>query len=426
MAVRQVHTLVVGAGVIGTAVAERLQHEGAQVLLLDRSGPGEACSSGNAGHFATDVVLPLANMQTITGLPKMLLDPTGPLSLRWGYLPRMMPWLLRFVLAALPANAKSSATALRALNSHSIASFDRLLSRTGLASFMVKRGALTVYEAAAAQQAHRATVALLRDYGVVVESLNAQELHELEPALGTALAGGLLFPNTAHTINPLALTQALARSFCAAGGHFEQSGVTALTPEPGSVRVHTNAGELLAQRVVVAAGAWSGKLLARLGLSVPLDTERGYHLMLPTPGVALSRPVTSHERSFVMTPMEHGLRLAGTVELAGLNARADYRRAQVLFDHARVLLPGLVRGDASQWMGMRPSLPDSLPVIGAAPGDPRLLFAFGHQHLGLTQAAITAELIAGLVAGRAPIIDLAPYRVERFGGARQMRYRGQV
>jgi len=417
---KQLDTVVVGAGIVGTAIAERLQYEGATVMLLDRSAPGEGCSSGNAGHFATDVVLPLANLQTIAALPKMLLDSSGPLSLRWSYVPRMLPWLAQFVLSALPANAKASATALRALNSRSIESFERLLARTDLQSLMVQRGALTVYESRATQLKHESTVALLREYGVSVDPLGADALRDMEPALGGAVAGGLYFPNTAHTVNPLRLTQALVQSFCAAGGQLQRARVTALQAQNNGVRISTDSGELLARRVVLAAGAWSGQLARSLGLKVSLDTERGYHLMLPQPGLELSRPVTSHERSFVMTPMEHGLRLAGTVELAGLDAAPDYRRSDVLFDHARALLPGLVRGSATRWMGMRPSLPDSLPVIGPAPGDPRLLFAFGHQHLGLTQAAITAEAIADLVAARPPAFDLKPYRIDRFRAARKL------
>lgn len=418
-------TVVIGAGVVGTCIAERLQHSGARVLLLDREGVGEGCSSGNAGHFATDVVLPLANPQTLLGLPKMLLDPVGPLSLRWSYLPRMLPWLLRFALAALPAPARASTLALRALNSRSIESFERLFARTGLQEMMVQRGALTVYESAKNRDAHRATVELLREHGVVVEEHSGAELRELEPALGPAIHSGLFFPKTAHTVNPLRLTQLLAERFAAAGGEIQSGSageVRNIQLRDGVVELVLGTGETLrAQRVVLAAGAWSGRLLRGLGLRVPLETERGYHLMLPEPGASLSRPVTSHERSFVMTPMEEGLRLAGTVELAGLEARPDYRRADILLDHAGQLLQGVDGNGASRWMGMRPSLPDSLPVIGPAPGAPQLMLAFGHQHLGLTQAAITAEIVDDLLAGRTPEVDVAPYRVERFPGARSVR-----
>ncbi|GAB3284409.1 NAD(P)/FAD-dependent oxidoreductase [Parahaliea aestuarii] len=422
MSVTQLDTVVIGAGVVGTCIAERLQQQGEHVVLLDRAGVGEGCSSGNAGHFATDVVLPLANPQTLLGLPKMLLDPIGPLSLRWSYLPRMTPWLLRFGLAALPGPARQTTLALRALNSRSIESFERLFARTGLQDLMIKRGALTVYESAASRDQHRATVALLREHGVVVEGMSGDELRAMEPALAQTVHSGLFFPNTAHTVNPLRLTQALANCLTAAGGEIrsgEAGDVRSLVPMGEGVELALGSGERLqARRAVVCAGAFSARLLKSLGLRVPLETERGYHLMLPDPAAELSRPVTSHERSFVMTPMEHGLRLAGTVELAGLEAEPDYRRADILLEHAGHLLQNLSGAGASRWMGFRPSLPDSLPVIGAAPGMPQLMLAFGHQHLGLTQAAITAEMVSDLVAGRRPEVDPHPYRIERFRGAR--------
>lgn len=411
----EVDTLVVGAGVIGTAIAEQLQSRGDRVLLVDRAEPGSGCSSGNAGHFATDAVLPLANPQTILSIPKMLMDPLGPLAIRWSYLPSMLPWLLRFARAALPANARASARTLRELNRRSIASFDRLLARTGLQDLMVKRGALTLYQTEKGRRAHRATVAVLRDYGIEIEELDTGALRELEPALSESLVGGLYFPNTAHTVNPLRLVRELARVFRAGGGTFERAEVQRLTPQAdGEVAVQLDNGALNARRVIVAAGAWSKSLAAQLGCRVPLDTERGYHLMLPQPSVELERPLVSFERSFVMTPMEEGLRLAGTVELAGLKAPPNYRRADILYRHAEAILPGLRRDDAQRWMGFRPSLPDSLPVIGRAPNRKNIYFAFGHQHLGLTQAAITAEIIADLVEGRPPEVDIRPLAVDRF------------
>ncbi|SHE54614.1 D-amino-acid dehydrogenase [Microbulbifer donghaiensis] len=412
---KKIDTLVVGAGIVGTAIAERLQSRGHQTVLVDRDAPGDGCSSGNAGHFATDVVLPLANPSTILSIPKLLSDPLGPLTIRWSYLPRMLPWLLRFARAALPSNARASAQMLRELNSRSIASFDRLLGRTGLQALMVKRGALTLYETESGRQRNRATVALLREFGVQVEELDSGPLRELEPAVIKDVAGGLYFPKTAHTVNPLRLVQELAKSFCSGGGEVQRAEVHRLQPQPGGrVEVGLDSGNIDARRVVVAAGAWSGTLVQQLGYRVPLDTERGYHLMLPQPGVELTRPMVSFERSFVMTPMEEGMRLAGTVELAGLRAAPNYRRADILFDHAQKILPGLQRGEATRWMGFRPSLPDSLPVIGRAPREENIYFAFGHQHLGLTQAAVTAEIIDDLVAGREPAVDVRPLAVDRF------------
>ncbi|MFV8782569.1 NAD(P)/FAD-dependent oxidoreductase [Microbulbifer sp. SA54] len=413
----KVGTLVVGAGIVGTTIAEQLQCRGHDVMLLDRDEPGRGCSFGNAGHFATDVVLPLANMQTILSLPKIIRDPLGPLSIRWSYLPKILPWLARFAVAALPHNARASCDSLRALNGRSIESYDRLLKRTGLTDLMTKNGALTVYEAAASIDANAGSVALLKRFGVDVELKTGDEIRELEPALSQKVAGGLYFPKTAHSVNPFRLVSALAEVFRAQGGAVVQGEVVKISPrEGGGCDVILNdARRLCADRVIVATGAWSKPLAAQLGYRVPLDTERGYHLMLPESDCAVSRPLVSYERAFVMTPMEEGLRLAGTVELAGLDAEPNYQRADILFQHAQALLPQASREGATQWMGFRPSLPDSLPVIGAAPKHRDIYFAFGHQHLGLTQAAVTAELVADLVEGKVPEIDLNPYAISRFG-----------
>lgn len=207
----------------------------------------------------------------------------------------------------------------------------------------------------------------------------------------------------------------LARCFREGGGEIKRGRVLQLKAEAdGRTDVLLENKTFSARRVIVATGAWSKPLLRQLGYRVPLDTERGYHLMLPEPGVGLTRPMTSFERSFVMTPMEEGLRLAGTVELAGLKAEPDYRRADILFEHAQAILPGLRLGEAKRWMGFRPTLPDSLPVIGRAPRQRNIYFAFGHQHLGLTQAAVTAEIVGDLIAGREPEVDVRPLAVDRF------------
>ena len=408
-------TVVIGAGIVGVALAEQLQHRGHSVTLIDRDPPGLGCSYGNAGHFATDVVLPLANMKTLISVPKLLADPLGPLSIRWGYFPKILPWLIRFGIAALPTNFENSCRHLRALNGRSIESYDRLLQRTGLTDLMTKRGALTLYERPDSVRKNQPTVDLLRGFGVEITALSAGELRELEPALGGAVAGGLYFPRTAHTMNPYRLVTALAEKFRQAGGEVLREEVSGLERKGASVNVRLSSGRALeSQHVIIATGAWSKMLAAQLGYRVPLDTERGYHLMLPEAGCALTRPLVSFERSFVMTPMEEGLRLAGTVELGGLKAKPNYGRADILFEHAQALLPG-IRGDgAERWMGFRPSLPDSLPVLGSAQDDPRITFAFGHQHLGLTQAAITAELLADQLEGKAPEIDLSPFSIKRF------------
>lgn len=415
MKVKEANIVVVGAGIIGMSIAERLQYEKNQVLVIDRLMPGEGCSKGNAGHFGTDIVLPLANFNTILALPRLLMNPLGPLTISWSYLPRMLPWLLRFVWAAMPHKSAVTSRALTALNKPSIERYEALLKRTGLAHLMIQRGALTVYETAKSIDQEKATLKVLRDYGVTIEELSGDQIREMEPAVSANIKGGLFFPNTAHTINPHKIVTSLAEVFRQQGGEFLQTEVKSLNVQAdNSIFISTESETIKAKRIIVAAGAWSRSLVRMLGFSVPLDTERGYHLMLKNSKVGLSRPITSFERSFVMTPMEEGLRLAGTVELAGIKAAPNYQRADILYQHAQNILTNLEMGEVNRWMGFRPSLPDSLPVIGPSPKAKNVFFAFGHQHLGLTQAAMTSDLMADLIAGREPKIDMRPYRVDRF------------
>lgn len=406
---------VIGAGIIGTSIAERLQYEGKNVLLVDRNPPGEGCSKGNAGHFATDIIIPLANMSNLLAVPKMLFDPLGPLTIKWSYFPKLFPWLMRYGWAAMPHNTRKSIDAIKLLNRPSIERFEVLLERTGLTSLMIKRGALTVYNSESAAKKNAKHADFVRSHGVKVKQLSGDEVRELEPALDKSIYGGLYYPDTAHSVDPHKLVTSLADCFIQQGGQVLTQDVVSIDlSDPACVRLKTNNQDIVAKEIVVACGAWSKTLAKCVGHSVPLETERGYHLMLPTPKVKLTRPVTSYERSFVMTPMEEGLRLAGTVELAGLNAPENDKRASILFEHAKEIVPDVNNRRSTSWMGHRPSLPDSLPVIGRSPKHERVIFAFGHQHLGLTQAAVTADLISETVLGQPHQVDISAFRVDRF------------
>ncbi|MCW8879425.1 MAG: FAD-binding oxidoreductase [Kangiellaceae bacterium] len=406
---------VIGAGIIGTCVAERLQHEGKQVILIDRLGPGESCSKGNAGHFATDIILPLANFNTLLSVPKLLLDPMGPLTLRWSYLPQLLPWLMRFTWAAMPHKTKTTIEALKVLNRPSITRFEALLERTSLTELMTQRGALTIYQDPASANKNQQHLELVQQHGVKVEHLTGNQVRELEPSLNQDVKGGLFYPDTAHTVNPYRLVTDLCDCFVQRGGQFKMQNVVDFDfGDPNKVVIKTEEEPILAKEIVIACGAFSKQLVKLIGHSVPLETERGYHLMLPNSGVEVTRPVTSFERSFVMTPMEEGLRLAGTVELAGLEAEENWQRAISLFEHASRILPGLKKDNFETWMGHRPSLPDSLPVVGRSPKEKRAIFAFGHQHLGLTQAAVTADLINEIVFEQPHSVNMEAFAISRF------------
>ncbi len=406
---------VIGAGIVGLCCARWLQREGMRVTVLDPVPPGESCSFGNAGIISTGSVEPLAMPGVLRKVAGWLVDPLGPLTIRWRHLPRLAPWLVRLLAASRPGRVGRIADALHALNAPGLDAYRRLLGAGDVARLVRDNGILFVYESEAALDEAAAGWEMRRARGVRVERISRDALRQLEPALGPTFAGAVFIEDSSHVVDPAGMVTTLAERFAADGGGIERRRVTGFDLGPEGPRaVYTDAGPRDAGAVVIAAGAWSRTLVAKFGSRVPLEAERGYHVTLPEPGVAPLRPVGFIERGFIATPMAMGLRLAGTVELASLDAPPDYRRARALLEHGRRLFPGLDGDGASEWMGCRPSLPDSLPVIGRAPGLSNVYFAFGHGHLGLTQGAVTGELIAALVAGRPPAIDLAPYRADRF------------
>ncbi|MAY72687.1 MAG: FAD-dependent oxidoreductase, partial [Halomonas sp.] len=414
---------VIGAGVIGLACALELRRRGFSVQVLDRQAPGMGASYGNAGHMATEQVFPIADASILTQLPAMLRDPMGPLRLDWRYLPRALPWFTRLLLNLRSAPYASSVSGIRALNEASLDAWRQLLDSIDGRHLMKEDGSLLVYEQDQSKPRIDQLAAAMSAQGVALESWSGDAIRELAPSLSAKLRGGLFFPATAHVVDPAAITAALVDAA-------RQEGVTFATAEVRTARVHgqgqgvslqTDTGALDCERVLLACGAHSAPLAAELtGRRVPLDTERGYHLMLPAERHRLPVAVTSLERRFIMTPMSDGLRLAGTVEFAGLKRPPNMARAwqlqrlsQGLFEH------DLDATDAKPWMGFRPSLPDSLPIIDSA-RDGRVLLAFGHHHLGLTQAAVTAKLVGRLATGKtAPaagplsLPPLSPYRLER-------------
>ena len=406
--------IVVGAGIIGVTAALELQAAGHDVLLIDRKGMGEECSFGNAGHIAVEHIFPLSNPDILKRVPGMFLTPNGPLSLRLSYLPRLMPWLMRFLWAARPAQVARGLEGLSALNSQAMNAYDSLEARFGLGGLFHKDGTLVVYDDANNLAMGADENALLAGHGIRTETFGAQKLKTFDAALNPALKGAVYFPDSAHISDPYALVQTLAAHFVRLGGRFEKRKVTRLDVTDKQVTVSTSFGSATGHKLVVAAGAWSHQLLAEIGYKTPLETERGYHLMASGPSISPRVPTTYYEKRFVATPMDGGLRVAGRVELGGLKLPMRDAQASALAPLAQDLLPGLTTTGAIGWMGFRPTLPDSLPVIGAAPGHTNVICAFGHHHLGLTQAPITARLVLDLVKGQSPELDLTPYRLDRF------------
>ncbi|WP_312934310.1 FAD-dependent oxidoreductase [Pseudomonas sp.] len=406
--------VVVGAGIIGVACALQLARQGCQVVLVDRQAPGHGASWGNAGHLATEQVFPIADLSILKRLPRMLLDPMGPLRLDWKYLPKALPWFTRLLLNLRPGPFQRSIAGLRTLNEGSLAAWQRLLSFIGRSELFHQDGSLLVFEREESREAMTALLARMQAQEVPVALWSAGEVQAAAPQLNPALLGGLFFPSTGHFIDPYRVLCELFEAAQASGVRFVQAQVNGGQLHSGGVSLSSDIGPLHARQVLLCCGAHSAHLTAALtGQRVPLDTERGYHLMLPNEHQRLPFAVTSLERKFIMTPMSGGLRLAGTVEFAGLDAPPSMARAWQLHRLSSGLFQDELNSEgATPWMGMRPSLPDSLPVIDRV-CEGRVLLAFGHQHLGLTQAALTAEWV-GRLAGGGDTAQVHAYRLDRF------------
>ncbi|MBF6030854.1 FAD-binding oxidoreductase [Pseudomonas sp. P115] len=410
--------VVVGAGIIGVACALQLARQGKRVVVLDQQEPGMGASYGNAGHLASEQVFPIADMSIIRRLPTMLLDPMGPLRLDWKYLPRALPWFVRLLLNLRPAQYQRSVAGVRALNEASLGAWQQLLHSIERPQLLREEGSLLVFEHPESRATLQALRQRMQQQQVPVVLWPAEAVQHAAPQLSERILGGLFFPATGHFLDPHQVVCELVNAAKACGVQFLKRQVLAGRVEEHGVTLSTDQGLFTARQVLIACGAHSAKLTATLtGKTVPLETERGYHLMLPNEHNRLPFAVTSLERKFIMTPMADGLRLAGTVEFAGLERPANMARAWQLHRLSKGLFREDLNADnATPWMGFRPSLPDSLPIIDRV-CDGKVLLAFGHQHLGLTQAAVTAQMV-GLLdhpqGQRAQIPALGPYRLDRF------------
>ena len=410
---------VVGAGVVGLCTALEAQRHGFQVTLLDKGLPGEGASFGNAGYLATELIDPLATKKTLAAAPRMWMDPKGPLALPWKYLPQALPWLARFVRSASSARVEASRQALYQLNQAAVPAWQRCLADIGAEEYLVPSGYLLVWESENKLDEAKTHAAYLAQWDIESVLLQGAQLREKEPELAETVSHALFFPNACRVKDPYLLSKQLFAVFQARGGCFEQTEVSEILPQENAVGVVTATSQNRFEHVVLCTGAWGKPLLEQTGISVPLEAERGYHLTIETADMEtppLHHPIGSAERKFVMSPLASGLRVVGITEIGGLRLPEFARRFNVLRHHSRQLLPRLNNPalKVSEWMGHRPTLADSLPVIDQHPRHPRLLFAFGNQHLGLTQAAISAELVISLLRQVEPEFDVKPYRVDRF------------
>lgn len=404
---------VIGAGIVGACCAAYLSLEGHDVALLEADSPAAGASYGNAGALSPGSCIPLSMPGLWRKVPSWVLRSEGPLVIRPSYFARVLPWLLRAASAAREADAL--ADALRALHAPVFDCYRPLVEAAGAKHLIKRTGSLVVYRSSAAFEASRPEWEMRKRRGADFHMLEAHEIRQLVPALGPGFERAVLQPDHGYVAEPPALVNALVDLVTENGGQLLQGKVQSLAQSGGMVRLQLDRREpLIADYAVIAAGVGSRRILDQLGVHVPLESQRGYHLHLPTPGIRLPLPVSFAEAKFYATPMADGVRLAGTVEFAGVDAPPDFSRSRQLGELAARWFPDLEVAEAASWMGHRPCLPDSLPAIGPLPKTPHIIAAFGHGHNGMTSAPVTGRIVADLIAGRRPPIDVRPYAIERF------------
>lgn len=415
MTLAQHATIVIGAGVAGMSTALYLRRAGMAATVIDPLGPAGGASFGNAGLLSPDTAVPIALPGMLRKVPGWLADPLGPLSVRPSYFPRAMPWLLRWIASGRLHRVMAISDAMRALHRESLDCWQELLGPSWYRELIRPTGQVHVWEGDAESESAQIERQVRERHGIRTEALTADDLRQMFPGIARDVTRGLLTPGNGFTVSPQRSVRTLAELFRREGGELINERVMKLIPhEGGGWMVMTNTANRSAAQVVIAAGAWSRQLLEPLGIKVPLETERGYHAMLFDPEVMPSLPISNKTRSFGVTPMEDGLRVAGTVEIAGLDAPPNEQRAKVLVQHARRMFPALTGAKVRYWMGFRPSTPDSLPILGAAANYPSLHFVFGHGHFGMTGGPPSGRLVARLITGQPAGIDPAPYAAQRF------------
>ena len=412
------HVVVIGAGVIGACTATYLQQQGAQITLIDRQTPGDdgAASFGNAGSLSPSSVVPTPAPGMLWKVPGWLLKEDGPLTIRWSYLPKLLPWLVGFIRAGGDAGHQHrAAAALSALHAPTCELHAQLARDAGVSELLAPVEYLHVYGSEGSYAGAEREWAMRREHGADFEVLDRGGLREAEPDLAPHYVRGVRIRGQGRTLDPGRLIRSYVDRVVANGGELLCAEVTDIETSGGRVSaVRIGDGTVEGDAFVLSAGAFSRKLTDRLGLGLPLDTERGYHVTCPDPGITVSHTVMEADNKFVANPMAMGVRFAGMVEMAGVDAPANPRRAQVIQRLAKRMYPKLRLEGATEWMGCRPSMPDGLPVIGPSPRHDNLWLAFGHGHTGMVAGPMTGRIVAGMITGPMPNIEVAPYRADRF------------
>jgi D-amino-acid dehydrogenase len=406
---------VIGAGIVGVSAAIWLQREGHDVILIDRAQPGEGASYGNGGVLASCSIVPVTVPGLLRKAPRMLFDPDEPLFVKWSYLPRLAPWLRAYLGHCRPEEAKRIAAALAPIVGDSLAEHQALSAGTGAQTWVVPSDYVFVYRDRRHFEGDAFGWSIRGRHGFQWDELEGAAFRDYDPAFAPDLGFAVRLGDHGRIADPGRYVKDLAAHFAARGGRLIRGDVTDIARENGCVTGMRVGGETIPCRAaVLATGAWSRPLARRLGLDVPLETERGYHLELWNPNRMPHAPVMIASGKFVATPMDGRLRLAGIVEFGGLHAPPSRAPFELLMKCIKAAVPGLTWDDATEWMGHRPAPADSIPVIGEVPDVKGAFLAFGHHHIGLTAGPRTGRLLAQLVSGRTPNLDLAPYAPSRF------------
>lgn len=408
------HIAIIGAGIVGVNCAHFLQRDGHRVTIFDPNDPGTGTSFGNAGLITQSGVMPSSTPGLVKRIPKMLMDPQSPLVLRWQYVPRLLPWLAGFLANSSRDRVERNCLATAQLFRHVLSAYDTVIQEAGCGDLIQATGHLKLFES----EASFASAAFEREMmdlcGCRYEILDPDGIRDLEPNLAPIFVRGVYMPDSRNILSPVRLVERIAEAVKRNGGELRREKVLTVDFDgAGKPIVVTDVGRHAADLVVVAAGARSQKMARHLGAKIVLDAERGYHIMLPAPEKSINRYLQSAESRISLSPKEGGLRMTSIVELASVDAPPDYRRIRRLMAQAARMLPGLKQEEQSIWQGSRPSLPDNVPVIARSPRHDSVFFAFGHSHLGMTMGPVSGRIIADLVAGRDPGIDMAPYGPSR-------------
>ena len=404
---------IIGVGIQGICNALFLQKKGYQVTLFDKDEPGNLSASyGNAGHFSPYASIPLNRPDILTDISAMLLSSSGPLALRWNYVPKMIPWFLKFLKNCSTKNMMHTAKYMHQILDIALPAYDELFEKIDLSGLVENKGIMYIWNDQNLKS-RELEINIRNEIGAEQQLLNQKEIHDLEPNIKKIYHAGVFYEKARHTRNPKKILLKLFDLFLKKDGKFLKLNIQDLTFDNEKPILKSETQQFIFDRVVIACGAFSKKLTDKLDEKIPLDTERGYHIHFKGCDHLISRPVVFTNRGFGMTPMEQGLRVVGTVEFGGLENPLSKSRIKNLVNNAKYMLDGLPEHQ-DEWLGFRPTLPDYLPVIGPSKNYKNVFYSFGHHHLGWTLAAISGKIISKMIANENTNLNLEPYSSKRF------------